>query len=384
MSFIWNALKNKETGLSVRTKLNLLGDEVVQLQDQADATDDDLSEEIAVRTGLTNSLQAQITDEIARAIGVEALKADLINGLVPVSQLPSYVDAVLEYPSFADFPAIGSAAIIYVDTSTTVSYRWSGTVYASIGSGLALGITSSNAYRGDFGKIAYDHSQIVSGNPHGTTLAMLGAGDAASKNTGTGAGTVAAGNDSRIVNALQKGNNLSDLTDLVAAWATLGGKAAGKFDTVPIANGGTGAASASAARTALGLGSAAVADINSILLKADNLSNLASIPAALTNLGWPGSVIGSGAAALQVPILVGGVLRVGRIQCVSVANVTGGGSATPSWPTPFSAVCAGAVAVRTGGGSDDRVWRISGWTVNNVTIANPGATASYLIIGFGY
>lgn len=35
---------------------------------------------------------------------------------------------------------------------------------------LVLGETSITAYRGDRGKIAYDHSQITSGNPHGTTL----------------------------------------------------------------------------------------------------------------------------------------------------------------------------------------------------------------------
>lgn len=40
---------------------------------------------------------------------------------------------------------------------------------------LALGETSTTAYRGDRGKIAYDHSQITTGNPHGTTAADVGA-----------------------------------------------------------------------------------------------------------------------------------------------------------------------------------------------------------------
>ncbi len=53
------------------------------------------------------------------------------------------------------------------------------------GGGLALGETSSTAYRGDRGKTAYDHSQVVTGNPHGTTAADVGA-DAA----GTAAGLV--------------------------------------------------------------------------------------------------------------------------------------------------------------------------------------------------
>jgi hypothetical protein len=43
-----------------------------------------------------------------------------------------------------------------------------------ISSSLTLGIASNNAYRGDFGNIAYNHSQITSGNPHGTTKSDIG------------------------------------------------------------------------------------------------------------------------------------------------------------------------------------------------------------------
>ena len=44
------------------------------------------------------------------------------------------------------------------------------------GSGLELGETSSTAYRGDRGKIAYDHSQTT-GNPHDTTKNDIGLGN---------------------------------------------------------------------------------------------------------------------------------------------------------------------------------------------------------------
>lgn len=44
------------------------------------------------------------------------------------------------------------------------------------GGGLTLGETSSTAYRGDRGKVAYDHSQTT-GNPHGTTAADVGLGN---------------------------------------------------------------------------------------------------------------------------------------------------------------------------------------------------------------
>lgn len=77
------------------------------------------------------------------------------NGKVPSSQLPSYVDDVLEYSSLSEFPATGESGKIYVDTTTNITYRWSGSAYIAIGSDLALGETSSTAYRGDRGAAAY-------------------------------------------------------------------------------------------------------------------------------------------------------------------------------------------------------------------------------------
>lgn len=89
-------------------------------------------------------------------------KADLdTNGKVPSSQLPSYVDDVLEYNGKSNFPSTGETGKIYVDIATDLTYRWSGSAYVEISPTLALGETSSTAYRGDRGKIAYDHSQIA-------------------------------------------------------------------------------------------------------------------------------------------------------------------------------------------------------------------------------
>ena len=103
-------------------------------------------------------------------------KADLVNGLVPSSQLPSYVDDVLEFANLASFPAIGESGKIYIAIDTNITYRWTGTGYAEISASLALGETSSTAYRGDRGKTAYDHSQTI-GNPHGTTKGDIGLGN---------------------------------------------------------------------------------------------------------------------------------------------------------------------------------------------------------------
>lgn len=95
-------------------------------------------------------------------------------GKVPSTQLPSYVDDVLEYANLASFPATGSESVIYVALDTNLTYRWSGSAYVEISPSLALGETSSTAYRGDKGKIAYDHSQVVSGNPHNVTKDDIG------------------------------------------------------------------------------------------------------------------------------------------------------------------------------------------------------------------
>jgi hypothetical protein len=83
------------------------------------------------------------------------------NGKVPTSQLPSYVDDVIEYSAKASFPAAGETGKIYVDTSTNKTYRWSGSAYVEISASLALGTTSSTAYRGDYGNVAYTHSQAA-------------------------------------------------------------------------------------------------------------------------------------------------------------------------------------------------------------------------------
>ncbi len=80
------------------------------------------------------------------------------NGKVPSSQLPSYVDDVQEYSDTAHFPAQGESGIIYVALDTNLTYRWSGSAYVEISPSLALGTTSSTAYRGDRGNTAYLHA----------------------------------------------------------------------------------------------------------------------------------------------------------------------------------------------------------------------------------
>lgn len=55
-------------------------------------------------------------------------------GLVPSSQLPSYVDDVVEYESKGQFPLVGEGGKIYIDKQAGTIHRWSGSLYISIGS----------------------------------------------------------------------------------------------------------------------------------------------------------------------------------------------------------------------------------------------------------
>jgi hypothetical protein len=106
-------------------------------------------------------------------------------GLVPSSQLPSYVDDVIEAANFAALPGTGATGKIYVTLDNNLTFRWSGSAYVEISASLALGETSSTAYRGDRGKTAYDHSQVTTGNPHGTTASDVGAAATSHAHSGT-------------------------------------------------------------------------------------------------------------------------------------------------------------------------------------------------------
>ena len=104
------------------------------------------------------------TSKMGVANGVATLDA---TGYIPASQLPSYVDDVIEgkYKSETEFttaedePIEAQAGVIYLDINTNKTYRWSGSKYVVISDTIALGITSSTAFRGDYGQTAYEHSQ---------------------------------------------------------------------------------------------------------------------------------------------------------------------------------------------------------------------------------
>jgi hypothetical protein len=71
----------------------------------------------------------EVTSAKGQANGYASLDS---SGLVPSSQLPSYVDDVLEYAAVANFPATGETGKIYVATGVNKTYRWTGSVYVEI------------------------------------------------------------------------------------------------------------------------------------------------------------------------------------------------------------------------------------------------------------
>ena len=80
-------------------------------------------------------------------------KADLVNGKVPESQLPSYVDDVIEVEDFAHLPETGESGKIYVTLDTGESWRWSGTTYVPVST------PDSVSYKAQTGKTEAEKAQ---------------------------------------------------------------------------------------------------------------------------------------------------------------------------------------------------------------------------------
>ncbi len=113
----------------------------------------------AVRDGSGNTITETYIPNSNKGVanGVATLDS---NGKVPSTQLPSYVDDVIEaYYYNGSFyeedthttlitPETGK---IYVDLSTNKQYRWGGSAYAEISASLAIGTTSGTAFEGSRG-----------------------------------------------------------------------------------------------------------------------------------------------------------------------------------------------------------------------------------------
>lgn len=139
--FMTSSEKTKLSGIESGAQVNKL--EVIKVNGEARPI---VNKEVEITIDYGSYIP---TTEKGSANGVASLGSD---GKVPSSQLPSYVDDVLEFNNKSSFPTTGEAGKIYVAKDTNLTYRWSGSAYVEISPSLALGETSSTAYPGDKGK----------------------------------------------------------------------------------------------------------------------------------------------------------------------------------------------------------------------------------------
>lgn len=130
------------------------------VQDAIDEVVVDLGNETTARQNADTTLQTNIDNEQSARITADDLLQDNIDaeesariaadnlliplaqkgqpngvatldgaGLIPSTQLPSYVDDVLEYANLAAFPVTGETGKIYIARDTNFQYRWSGSAY---------------------------------------------------------------------------------------------------------------------------------------------------------------------------------------------------------------------------------------------------------------
>lgn len=126
----------------------------------------------AVESGATPKLVLQDGTLLAQSTFIPATEKGANSGVatldatgkVPASQLPSFVDDVIEAANFAALPATGEAGKIYVTLDDNKTYRWGGSAYAEISASIALGETTGTAYEGSKGKANADAIAAHTGN----------------------------------------------------------------------------------------------------------------------------------------------------------------------------------------------------------------------------
>lgn len=140
---------------------------------------------VPIETETDPTVPQHVKDILTTDIDSWSAKQDSIvdiNNIILTQHLPSFVDDVIEgtWVNTTTFNDLNGVSLtpedgkIYIDTTSNKSYRWSGSVYVLLTGGIVLGETASTAYRGDRGKIAYDHSLLIDGNPHNVTAAQVG------------------------------------------------------------------------------------------------------------------------------------------------------------------------------------------------------------------
>jgi len=133
--------------------------------------------EIPIDAPPGNAVWGEIVGTLSNQTDLQSLlnlKADLVAGKVPSSQLPSYVDDVVEVANYAALPGTGETGKIYVTIDTGNIYRWSGSAYIRIADespvwGIITGTLSNQtdlqaALDGKFDVPTGDTTQYIAGD----------------------------------------------------------------------------------------------------------------------------------------------------------------------------------------------------------------------------
>lgn len=189
LSYFWGKVKDWATGKFVakETGKGLSTNDYTTAEKQKLAGLSNVTVDAALSGTSTNPVQNKVVNAALAGKMAASLKgatngvAELDgSGKVPAAQLPSYVDDVVDAYVVSGATALSAGWLSLTDGGTALTpesgkiyivisagsynlreFRWSGTAYAEVGKSIALGETSSTAYRGDRGKIAYDHSQAA-------------------------------------------------------------------------------------------------------------------------------------------------------------------------------------------------------------------------------
>lgn len=238
-----------------------------------------------------------------------ALKADLVAGKIPSSQLPAYVDDVLEYANLAAFPATGSAGIIYVAQDTNNCYRWSGSAY--------IVLTDLSAY---YTKTQSDAKYVGKDSSTGAALMPVG--------------TTAQRPDTPVTGMYRMNSTLGipewfDVSS--SSWVSFSEGIPYSVDYLVVAGGGGGSGFG-------GGGGGAGGYLSSVLTfnKGNNYSVIVGAGGAGGN-GYDGAqrlgTSGSNSSINSLAIAIGGGFSGNDTQANGVAGGSGGGAGTYGSPT---------------------------------------------------
>lgn len=97
-----------------------------------------------------------------------------VGGLIQSSDLPAYVDDVLEFANLASFPVTGEQGKIYVALDSNKQYRWSGSIYIQITNGLIASTadvpdSTNKRYQTDNQNTFNDATSSIQGQLNGKT-----------------------------------------------------------------------------------------------------------------------------------------------------------------------------------------------------------------------